>query len=683
MFYRFFVALIFLILSVCVINQFYSYESLTLTVERSPELKESNELLSFLCAKFKKPGNCVVFDSYEQWEVFFDTGKGYNASDYLNVKFKEYDNIIKFELPPVRIKTFRIDPGTHPKVVLIREICIQSSRRQICWQPDEIAKNFNPLRDISDFMPTPQGLCLKITGGDPFFSYKGDLNTLMESDTGVKKYILYLVAIVLSAGIFFLIPPVFQFFRNHPEYIEKIILSEKSDEQPISIRRSVSILLIVFAYFSLWAFIKPPGQSPDEIAHLIKVFSIPQHPWLTPAAIFELDKRLYNPVIDYPVIDLVPHHYDQKFTKKDYIAMKILKWDDKAGLREVQTNAHSYPGLYYITVFLCSEFLKNACHLSPFETFYVYRLITAWFAAMLWLWIYHALEAVQSAKCKVQSVHGIEPYRKFLFWGIVLIPVLGFMSSSVNPDAFALPLTALCMIYSYSAIAEGKHKFLAVSVFLLNSFVKPSALLLFPTLGLLTCGILLFRDERKDIIRRFFMLTIPAFIISYISFYQWSKPILYGSPITIGLTEYVKQFFYKIPSFFIMYWGDLGHLDVVLDEHYYLKLKYILLINVSCVLIGWRNFKEKGWASYFLLFALIYCAGVVAGEYHYLHVAGYTLQGRYFLPAALGLSAAFSVHRFLPAMYLFMGYLFIFNIALIHESLYRYFGFDLIVFLPF
>jgi len=680
MFYRFFAALIFLILSVCMINRFYSYESLTLTIERSPELKESNELLSFLCSKFKKPGNCVIFDSYEQWEVFFDTGNGYNASEYLTVKFKEYDNIIKFELPPVPIKTFRIDPGTHPKIVLIRKICIESSRRQICWQPQDIVKNFDPLRDISDFMPTPQGLCLKITGGDPFFSYKGKLDTLMESDTGVKKYILYLIAIVLSAGIFFLIPPVFQFFRNHPEYTEKIILSEKSDEQPISVRRSVSILMIVFAYFSLWAFIKPPGQSPDEIAHLIKVFSIPQHPWLTPAATFELDKRLYNPVIDYPVIDLVPHQYDQKFTKKDYIAMKILKWDDKAGHREVQTNAHSYPALYYITISLCSEFLKNACHLSPFQTFYAYRLITAWFAAMLWLWIYRALKTVQSAKCKVQNV---QPYRKFLFWGIVLIPVLGFMSSSVNPDAFAVPLTALCMIYSYSAIAEGKHKFLAIGVFLLNLFVKPSALLIFPTLGLLTCGILLFRDDRKDIIRRFFMLTIPAFIISYLAFYHWSKPVLYGSPINVGLWEYAKQLFYKLPGFFVMYWGDLGHLDVVLDEHYYLKLKYILLINFSCVLIGWRNFKEQGWASYFLLFALIYCAGVAAGEYHYLSIAGYTLQGRYFLPAALGLSVAFSIHRFLPAMYLFIGYLFIFNIALIHESLYRYFGFDLIVFLPF
>jgi len=179
------------------------------------------------------------------------------------------------------------------------------------------------------------------------------------------------------------------------------------------------------------------------------------------------------------------------------------------------------------------------------------------------------------------------------------------------------------------------------------------------------------------------MLTIPTFIISYIAFYHWSKPILYGKPVIIGIWGYFKDFFDKIPAFFVMYWGDLGWLDVRLDGHYYLKLRDILLLNFSCVLIGWRNFKEKGWAIYFLLFGLIYCAGVVAGEYHYLPIAGYTLQGRYFLPAALGLSAAFSIHRFLPAMYLFMGYLFIFNIALIHESLYRYFGFDLTVFLPF
>jgi len=491
MLYRFLIALLCLTLSVCFINRFYSYEALTLTIERSPELKESNELLSFLCSKFKKPGNCVVFQSYEQWETFFDTGKGYNASDYLNVKIKEYDTIIKFKLPPVPIKTFRIDPGTHPQVVLIRKICIESSRRQVCWQPEDIVKNFNPLRDISDFFPTKEGLCLRTTGEDPFFSFKGDLNTLMDSDTGVKQYILYFIAITLSVGIFFFIPPALRFFRNHPEYLEKITLSEKSDEQPMSVMRSVSVLMIVFAYCSLWAFLKPPGQSPDEIAHIVKVFSIPQAPWFTPAPIFEMDKRLYNPVMDYPSIHLVPLHYDQKFTKKDYVTMKLLSWGQETGPREVKTSAHSYPGLYYITVSLCSQFLKNIYNLSPFETFCAYRLITAWFAAMLWLWVYHALKTVQSAKCKVQSVHAIKPYRNFMFWGIVLIPMLGFMSSSVNPDAFAFPLTALCMIYSYSAIAEGKNMFSAISVFLLNLFVKPSALLIFPTLGLVTCGVLL------------------------------------------------------------------------------------------------------------------------------------------------------------------------------------------------
>jgi hypothetical protein len=660
-----------LILSVCFIHHFYSFESLTLTIERSPELKESNELLSFLCAKFKKPGNCVVFESYERWEVFFDTGNGYNASEYLNVKFKEHDNIIKFELPPVPIKTFRIDPGTHPQIALIRKICIESSRQKVCWQPEDIAKNFVPLHDIGDFMATREGLCLQITGEDPFFSFKGQLNTLIDPDTGVKKYILYAIAIALSVGIFFFIPPVIRFFKNHPKYLEKIILSEKPDEQPTSIMQYISVLIIVFAYLSLWAFLKPPGQSPDEIAHLAKVFSIPQAPWFTPAGFFDMDKRIYNPVMDYPAIHFVPLHYDQKFTKKDYIAMKSLEWGHETGQRKVQTSAHSYPGLYYITIFLCSEFLKKTFSLSPFETFYAYRLITAWFAAMLWLWTYHAL-----------GLPAIKPYRKFLFWGIVLIPMLGFMSSSVNPDAFAFPLTALCMIYSYSAISEGKNMFGAISVFLLNLFVKPSALIIFPTLGLVTCGILLFRHDRKDIIRRFFMLTIPAFIISYMGFYHWSKPILYGRPVIIGLSGYIKQFFYKLPGFFVMYWGDLGWLDVVLDEHYYLKLRNIILFNLSCVLIGWRNFKEKAWASYFLVFALIYCAGVVAGEYHYLSIAGYTLQGRYLLPAALGLSV-FAVHRFLPAIYVFMGYLVIFNIALVHESLYRYFGFDLTVFLPF
>lgn len=667
--YRFLIAFLCLILSVFVIHRFYSFESLTLTIERVSNLKESDELLSFLCSEFEKPGNCVANESADRWEVFFDTGKGYNASEHLNIRVRNYDSTIKFELPPVPIRTFRIDPGTRPQIVLIEKICIGGSHKQVCWRPEDIVRDFKPLHDIDGFVSTQKGLCIRTTGEDPFFSLEGGLNTLTDSDTETGQYILYIIAAVLSVGIYFLIPPVLKFLQNHPEYSEQIILSEKSDEQPMTIIRSVIVVMLVFAYFSLWAFLKPPGQSPDEIAHLAKVFSIPQHPWLTPAGMFEIDKRLYNPVMDYPAIHSVPFHYDRKFTQHDYISMKSLRWRDEAGQREVQTSAHSYPGLYYITVFLCSELLKKIYRLSPFETFYAYRMITAWFAAMLWLWVYYALRPP-----------AIRPYRKFLFWGIVLIPMLGFISSSVNPDAFAFPLTALCMIYSYSAIAEGKNMFRAISVFLLNLFVKPSALLIFPTLGLATCGILLFRHDRRDIISRFFMLTIPAFIISYIAYYHWSKPLLYGRPVIIGLGGYIRQFFDKLPGLFIMYWGDLGWLDVVVEEFYYLKLRDIILLNISCVLIGWRSFKEKGWALYFFLFALIYCAGVVAGEYHYLPIAGYTLQGRYFLPAALGLSV-FAVHRFLPAIYIFMGYLLIFNIALIHESLYRYFGLDLAIFL--
>jgi hypothetical protein len=73
---------------------------------------------------------------------------------------------------------------------------------------------------------------------------------------------------------------------------------------------------------------------------------------------------------------------------------------------------------------------------------------------------------------------------------------------------------------------------------------------------------------------------------------------------------------------------------------------------------------------------------LIGGEFHYLAKAGYTLQGRYFLPVALGLST-FLVHRFLPAIYLFMGYILIFNAAMIIETLYRYFVLDISVFLPF
>lgn len=648
--HRFLITAACLVLCVSMVYRFYHFETLTLTIEKA-----------------KSSG----ID--DRWRLFADTGGGYNPSEYFHVKVKAIDKTVKFDLKADGLKTFRIEPGVNSKLVFIKNICIQNSRQKICWDAEAIAENFTPVNHISKFIATDDGLHIEASGDNPLFLFNSDISRQIISDTGLKKYIFYVIVVLLSVGTYMVIPVFVRFFRNHPEYLDKIILTEKMEAHAPSRLHSAMIWMAVFSCLCLWAVIKPPGQSPDEAAHVVKIYSIPQYLWMTPAPTFDVNDRLYNPLPDYPAVRSVPTHYEKKFTQDDYLAMKSLAWSNKDEQRKVETPAYSYPHLYYMMIFSITEIFKKAFAFSPFDTFYAYRLITSFIASLLWLWVYHALMALPQ----------IAAYRKYLFWAMISVPSLEFITSAANPDAFNIPLTVLCMIYSYSAMAHGKDMAMAIMVLLLNLFVKPAALLIFPTIAVLSGGMLIFCHDRLRIIQRSLMLTVPAFVLSFAAFYKWSSPVLYGNPVTIDLISYIKQLPPKLHYYyFIMYWGDLGWLDLRLDGGYYEILTYIIIFNVLCTAIGWRNFKDKGCASYFLFFALIYCAGLVGGEFHYLAKAGYTLQGRYFLPVALGLST-FLIHRFLPAIYLFMGYILIFNAAMIVETLYRYFALDMSVFLPF
>lgn len=648
--HRFLIAAACLLLCVGMVYRFWHFETLTLTIEKAT------------------PSGID-----DRWRLFVSSGARYNPSEYFHVKVKAIDKIVKFDFQTKDMTTFYIEPGVNSKLVLIKNICIQNSRQKICWDARAIAENFAPVNHISEFILTDDGLRIESSGDNPLFLYDRNISRQIDSDTGGKKYICYMIAVLLSIGIYTILPFIARFFENHPEYLDKIILPEKAEDHALSIRHSAMVWAAVFSYLCLWAVIKPPGQSPDEAAHVIKIYSVPQYLWMTPAPTFDVNARLYNPLMDYPAVRSVPTHYEKKFTQDDYLAMKSLGWNKKDNQQKVETPAYSYPHLYYMMIFSMTEIFKKSFDFNPFDTFYAYRLITSFIASLLWLWVYHAL----------MTLPQIAAYRRYLFWAMILVPSLEFISSAANPDAFNIPLTVLCMIYSYSAIAHGKSMAMAITVLLLNLFVKPAALLIFPTMAALTGGMLIFCHDRLKIIQRSLILTVPAFIISFFAFYKWSSPVLYGNPVTIDLISYIKQLPPKLHYYyFIMYWGDLGWLDLRLDGGYYEILTYIIIFNVLCAAVGWRNFKDKGWAVYFLFFALIYCAGLIGGEYHYLAKSGYTLQGRYFLPVALGLST-FLVHRCLPAIYLFMGYLLIFNAAMIIETLYRYFALNIAVFLPF
>jgi Flp pilus assembly pilin Flp len=63
----------------------------------------------------------------------------------------------------------------------------------------------------------------------------------------------------------------------------------------------------------------------------------------------------------------------------------------------------------------------------------------------------------------------------------------------------------------------------------------------------------------------------------------------------------------------------------------------------------------------------------MAGEFGYLTQAGFTLQGRYFLPAVLGLIAPVLWHRVTPARYALLAGLVAVNLLLAQRTVTRYY----------
>jgi hypothetical protein len=68
-----------------------------------------------------------------------------------------------------------------------------------------------------------------------------------------------------------------------------------------------------------------------------------------------------------------------------------------------------------------------------------------------------------------------------------------------------------------------------------------------------------------------------------------------------------------------------------------------------------------------------FAAVTLAGEFGYLTQAGYTLQGRYFLPAALGLAAPVLSHRVPAARYALLAGVITVNLLLARQTVTRYY----------
>jgi len=87
----------------------------------------------------------------------------------------------------------------------------------------------------------------------------------------------------------------------------------------------------------------------------------------------------------------------------------------------------------------------------------------------------------------------------------------------------------------------------------------------------------------------------------------------------------------------------------------------------------WRPGPHPAFQRFALLLFVTYVASTAAGECLYLHNVGYVLQGRYFLPALVGLSAIL-LHRIVPARVALLACMALMNVLLLHATVVRCFG---------
>jgi hypothetical protein len=103
----------------------------------------------------------------------------------------------------------------------------------------------------------------------------------------------------------------------------------------------------------------------------------------------------------------------------------------------------------------------------------------------------------------------------------------------------------------------------------------------------------------------------------------------------------------------------------------------MLLIVAWCARDAWRApLLSRAAQTYWAFCFIAYAGTLFAIEYLYLHEAGFFLQGRYFLPASIGLGAWLLMHRGTVARATLLSSVMALNLLLFGLTVQRYYAGD-------
>jgi len=150
--------------------------------------------------------------STETVRIFYDRGKGYSETQVITTTLTGLeDETAVLKLPSFSISGIRIFVGGQGSVLGISSICYKDLASQECWSAPEIASDFAPVRDISDFSVSNGVLHMKSSGLIPHFEYKGDFRRLQ---TRLRKEFMM---IAIGALTFLLLPMFLIHFESSSE----------------------------------------------------------------------------------------------------------------------------------------------------------------------------------------------------------------------------------------------------------------------------------------------------------------------------------------------------------------------------------------------------------------------------------------------------------------------------------
>ena len=230
----------------------------------------------------------------------------------------------------------------------------------------------------------------------------------------------------------------------------------------------IAIAGVLFVYLSSWALLRPPLQTPDERQHHLRATSILLHPWFAEPSRFALDARYVSPLAHHqqprPIAKL-PFYPNERLTAAEIAQVKATPWNRERVLEPFERIYASYPTLFYLSLFAIAQPMTEWLDLTPYQSSFVYRFVTAGLAALLWTAVYVTLRRTTATR----SIAG------WIVALIVLNPMVAFMSSGVNPDAVSFPLSTLAILFVWRVLSRGTHRGRALVCLLAAALVKPSA----------------------------------------------------------------------------------------------------------------------------------------------------------------------------------------------------------------